>query len=157
MDFEMLNDLLFAGGWKEANWGLWLAALAPKAEYFPLLDIATPSENYSTDILDLAISSCTLKVPPRLTEHFALLQSIREILNEMLELKTPMRVYANSNLQFECERSAVLKAYRKGGVTLALPLTKKGIVGYYAQSYVNWIRSGALPAPVARNKPWWRL
>lgn len=28
---ELLQDLLFSFGWREANWGAWLSALAPRA------------------------------------------------------------------------------------------------------------------------------
>lgn len=170
LDLPMLDDLLFGGSWREANWGAWLAALAPQKEYIELLERRKPTLTHGQKLINLALASCGKDLPDELTEHFGLLQEVRAMLDELPQVHTPMRLSLNDGNVLRGEIELVKKTYKSGRLEEASYFAKQGILGYYLQSYKEWIRLGAPslsewlqkhPAPLSRlrKRPtdWWKI
>ncbi|MBC3907157.1 hypothetical protein [Undibacterium umbellatum] len=143
LNIDMLDDLLFCAGWRESNWGSWLAALAPQAEYIKLLEKRRPTLPHGTKVIDLALASCGSELRVDLIEHFDLLQDVREMLNTLPPIKLPMRFSLASEEMFNQEVDAVRATLRAFGLDAANDLGKMGILGYYGQSYKVWFERGA--------------
>jgi hypothetical protein len=170
---SMLNDLLFGGSWREANWGAWLAALSPQPEFIALLEKRKPTLPHGTNIVDLALASCGAELPSDLNEYFDLLQKIRIKLEELPHIRTPMRIILKDEEKFKVEVEAVKSAYRSKGLSAARDIAKQGVLGYYSLNYKEWLKQGApsldewlkkQPAPLFvsaresnRLKPWWEI
>lgn len=149
LDVDMLKDLLFASSWREANWGAWLAALAPNPAYLEHLELRRPTLPHGTRVIDLAKSSCGGSMPSELQEHLDLLAKIREMLAQLPSIRLPLRLYPNDDQQrlWQMEAQVVARVYRSNGLHLAKDQMLKGFIGYYGQSYKEWLVNGALPAP----------
>ena len=174
LDVHMVQDLLFTGSWREANWGTWLAAIAPQPEYIELLEKRRLTLPHGTKLIDLAIASCAAELPQHLESHLQLLQSIQEMLNKLPEIKTPMRLWLHDQKSYASEIETARSLLHNGNIKAGLELTKKGLLGYYGQSYKSWLNSGAPLAPEnskfkasllpagtfeksGTHKPWWKL
>ncbi len=171
----MLRDLLFAWGWREANWGAWLAALAPNVAYQELLIQRRPTLPHGTTVIDLALASSGAELAPVLEGHFALLLGIRELLEEIPATRLPLRPYPNieQEQRFNIENEEIRSIYHGEGLASANERMRQGIHGYYGQSHRNWLESGAPPppagwtivstpatgpiAPQSEHRPWWKL
>lgn len=173
LDLRMLNDLLFGGSWREANWGAWLAALAPQEEYIESLERQKQTVKHGTKVVNLALASCGGSLPSDLSEHFDLLSRIRDLLCELPQIRTPMRLVLGDEVP-KSEIAVVKKAYQLDGLTSARHLARKGVLGYYSMSYKEWLTAGAPllqewleknPAPLfvplqkenKQPKAWWKL
>ena len=178
LDVHMLKDLLFAGSWREANWGAWLAALAPNPAYREYLVLRRPSLAHGTRVIDLAMASCGAELPAGLEIHFDLLIKIREMLVELPSLRLPMRRYPDEGQECASQQEAELarEIYRSDGEQALRERLSKGTIGYYGLSYKEWLSRGAPPLPkhaevsrvvfttgppVATSQltpcPWWKI
>lgn len=149
LDVDMLKDLLFASGWRVANWGAWLAALAPDPAYVEHLTQRRATLPHGTDVIDLAKASCGAELPSEFEEHFALLTEVRKMLAELPSVRLPMRLHPSEDQQrlSQLEAAVVGRVYHSQGLDAARDQMSKGVLGYYGLSYKEWLKKGAPPAP----------
>lgn len=151
LDEEHLCDLLFCYSWREANWGAWLAALAPRPAYLPHLArrVAAPGERDGSKVFQLALAACGNPLPQELSDLYAVLEEVRETLDRLPSRPAPLRRDATRDQEraFNRERLVLLDAFRSGGVEAAKNLLTQGIIGYFGMSYPAWLAAGAPDAP----------
>ncbi|MDQ1832137.1 hypothetical protein [Massilia scottii] len=155
LDEELLCDLLFSFGWREANWGAWLAALAPQPAYAAHLARRRPTLPHGTTVMGLALAACGHEVPQELRDTYALLVEVRETLDQLPA--QPARLRRNYSRDQErairSENDAVREAYRTGGLDAAKKLLNQGLLRYFGATHQEWLRAGAPDAPaVARMR-----
>jgi len=146
LDKNMMHDLLLrVGNWRIANWGAWLAALSPQAEYIELLDQTRPHLPYGTDIIDLAKAACGTELPAHLTEHAKLLHDIRQLLSELPKTRLPLRLNINDEIknQLDAEVERIRFILRTQGEQAALFEKSQCTLGYYQLNYKQWLHRGA--------------
>lgn len=147
LDEELLQDLLFSWSWREANWGAWLAAIAPQAQYVDHLQRRRPSLPHGTVVADLALAACA-EAPgsPELAEHWTLLGQLRSQLEQLPELRSPLRLTPPLLNTPQSQRGvdAVRAAYRRGGVTAAREIfASEPLWGPYFSDHLAWARDQA--------------
>ncbi|MDQ1924782.1 hypothetical protein [Massilia pseudoviolaceinigra] len=152
---ELLCDLLFSFGWREANWGAWLAALAPQPVYAAHLARRLPTLPHGTTVVGLALAACGQEVQQELSDTYALLVEVRETLDRLPVQPIPVR--RNYSRDQECairrENDAVRDAYRTGGLDAAKKLLDQGLLRHFKATHQEWLRAGAPDAPaVARMR-----
>ena len=176
LDVHMVKDLLFAGSWREANWGAWLVALAPNPVYREYLELRRPSLSRGTRVNDLAMASCGAELPAELEMHFDLLTKIREMLAELPSVRRPMRLNPDEVQEraWRQETEAARRVYRSEGEQALRERLSKGVIGYYGLSYKEWLARGAPPLPERAEvtqicaaassagkapaaNPWWKI
>ena len=145
LDVHLLSDLLFLASWREANWGAWLAALAPTEKYKQLLLERRETLSHGTDIIDLAAASIEGKVPDRLANHFEALGGVPQMLAEVRPVVVPLRQWPTlaQEAQYNGEVEQIRQAYRRSGLGAALECMRHGMVGYNGESYGSWLSRGA--------------
>ena len=155
-DLHLLQDFLFAYSWREANWGAWIAALAPKPEYVDHLRLRRSTLPHGTWVIDLALAACGEALPHELKDHHRLWQSIMSMLDELPSAHVPLRLEPGPEIQEQWrEEAALLKsAYREGGLPAANERMKQGLLGYYAMDHAEWQRKGAAPVPLRKRQIW---
>ncbi len=72
LDEELLQDYLFSYGWREANWGTWLAALAPSNVYATHLQTRRATLPHGSVVMDLSIASCGAGSAPKVQHNESL-------------------------------------------------------------------------------------
>jgi hypothetical protein len=145
LDEHLLNDFLFAFGWREANWGAWIAALAPKPEYAAPLRQRRSALPHGARVIDLALAACGEPVAEGLAEHHQLRSSIARMLGELPSAHVPLRLEPGPAQaeQWRKEAAQARAAYLKGGVAAVQEQTRQGLLRYYGQSHQEWWRNGA--------------
>ena len=146
LDEHLLRDLLQAT-WREANWGAWLALLAPRPEYEALLLEIRGRHPYGQDILELAIAAHSGVVPAHLGEQHSSALRVRTMVESLQRQPRALRKNPGPSQQdaYQAELDAVRAAYRSGGAASALPLTRKGLLGYYGEDYWAWAARQSAP------------
>ncbi|NHZ39347.1 hypothetical protein [Massilia aquatica] len=149
LDEHLLCDLLFSGAWQEANWGAWLAALAPQPMYAAHLSRRLPTLAHGRTVLRLALGACGETLPQELEACSAALDEVRETLARLPAQPAPLRLYPSPEHLRAChrERLAISAAYRAGGLEAAKPLIGQGLAGYYNMTHAEWLAAGAPEAP----------
>jgi regulator of replication initiation timing len=149
MNSHLLRDLLFWLSWREANWGAWLAMLAPRPEYFWIVANQGTVHPEGKDLRDLTLSMMTGQVPDHLKEHHALALELRKMIEPLPSQPRRLRenLKESQDKSYRAELDAVRKAYREGGLEKALPLTRQGLLGHFGQDYWAW---SAKSEPVGR-------
>jgi len=142
---RLLQDLLFAYSWREANWGAWLAALAPDRMFVAYLSERRANLPHGTQVIDLALAACEETVPRDLAEPYADLLEVRLMLQEIPVEPPPMRIAPSSETEiaYTLECDAVRAAYRSGGLAGARQLLEQGLLRYYGLTYREWLMSKA--------------
>lgn len=141
---SMLEDLLFGATWREAVWGVWLAALAPSIEFVAPLIAKRPSLPHSSDLVDMATTTCQGRTAPVGNETFSALLKIRQRVQIVDCPQLPLREFPRaSTLRREIEQLNLVM--RSRGAQEAHKLLSKGRLGFYRQHYLKWIAEGAVP------------
>ena len=141
LNSELLQDLLFSWSWREANWGAWLAALAPSGHYIEHLENAKSMYPHGTIVHELALSSCGVEtVSDEAVEHLQFLTKIRDWLDCLPRCSSPLRIAPMPEMQqaINNEVEATRSAYKAGGVTAARRVMENGSLGYYLRDHVAW-------------------
>jgi hypothetical protein len=149
LDEALLQDLLFSYNWRQANWGAWLAALCPDERYAIHLETRRGTLPHGTTITSLAIAACRgTSVPDELSSHDALLQSIRGLLAQLPELKSPLRRNPTEAEQevLDVTFAAVRAAYRRGDRAEVDALLRHPLLRHFLLSHRDWVRT-RLPSP----------
>ena len=147
LDKHLLSDLLFTSSWREANCGVWLALLAPRAEYKELLEKILPNQSLAESTLTLALAAIDGHIAPERKTEFACLSSVRSMLDEIPDFPAPLRIAPTPEQipLYELERARICEALKKDHLQEALTLMRKGLFGYYKKDYRTWLREGAAP------------
>jgi len=147
LDKQLLRDLLFTSSWREANCGVWLALLAPKAEYKELLESMQSSMQPADSSLTLALAIMDGSPLTQWKTEFAYLSTVRSMLDEIPDFPVPLRkAPAGEQISlYELERVNIHKALKKAGLQGAQALMHKGLFGYYKKDYRTWLKEGAPP------------
>lgn len=155
LDEELLCDLLFSYGWQEANWGAWLAALAPHPVYAAHLERRLPTLPHGQPVLRLALAACGQPIPLEHSDAYAMLEEVRETLNRLPAQSPPLRRNPTAEQEQEYNRHSLLirAAYRSGGFEAAYPLMSHGVMGYYHMSHAEWLAAGTPEAPEVPELP----
>ncbi len=143
LDEELLQDLLFSYGWREANWGAWLAALAPRSSYVVHLQRLRPTLPHGTAVIDLAHAASSGEgVAVDLAEHWTLLCEVRDLIAQLPVLVSPLRVgpTVEEEALLKVEMDAVRKAYKKGGEAEARRAMLQQHLSLYFRSHLEWAR-----------------
>jgi hypothetical protein len=141
LNSELLQDLLFSWGWREANWGAWLAALAPSVHYIEYLENAKSMYPHGTIVQALALSSCGAEpASDEAVEHLQFLTKIRDWLDCLPWCSSPLRLAPSLEMQdaIKSEVEAARSAYQAGGVVAARSVMEQGSLGYYLRDHVAW-------------------
>ncbi|HEX8613763.1 MAG TPA: hypothetical protein VF800_21000 [Telluria sp.] len=155
LDEHLLCDLLFSHGWREANWGAWLAALAPQPVYAAHLARCMPTLPYGTTVLQLALGACGEALPQELEACSAVLDEVRETLARLPARPSPLRRHPTHEQLNAMKREHVIvrAAYRAGGYEAAKHLLGQGMTGYFAMTHQQWLAAGAPGAPAIPPMP----
>lgn len=155
LDEHLLCDLLFWHGWREANWGVWLAALAPRPEYAPHLARALHTLPRAGTLLQLALGACGEALPQELEASSAILDKVRATLDRLPAKPAPLRRSPSPDQEraMRRERLTIRDAYRAGGLDAARPLLRQGLTGYYDMRHAEWLALGAPAAPAVPRLP----
>ncbi len=149
LDEELLQDLLFSFGWREANWGAWLAALAPLERYVVHLQRRRPALPHGSVVIDLALAACAAgKVPGELAEHWSLLCRLRGQVEQLPRVVSPLRtgLTIDDEAALQAEVSAVRAAYRQDGEAGARrALAKQQRLSHVHRSHLDWARVAGFP------------
>jgi len=141
LDEDLLQDLLFSYGWREANWGAWLAALAPSQRYVRHLSRRRPTLPHGEVIVDLAQASCSgSSVSAHLSEHWALLGEIRDLLAQLPRIVSPLRVgpTLDEETVLMSEVDGVRAAYKAGGEIAARTAMRQRHLSHYFRGHLDW-------------------
>ncbi len=144
LDEELLKDYLFSYGWREVNWGAWLAALIPSKTYEGHLQRRRQTHPHGSAVIDLAIASCSGRdVPHELGEQWALLCDIRDLVARLPRISSPLRVAPTieEETALSEEIEAVRSAYRKGGELAAKAAMQQKHLSYYFGGHVELAKS----------------
>jgi hypothetical protein len=144
LDEELLQDYLFSYGWREANWGAWLAALAPSKGYEAHLQNRRPTLPRGSAIVDLAIASCGgREAPHELGEHWALLREIRDLVTLLPRVSSPLRLAptVEEEKALSAEMEAVRAAYKSGGEIQAREAMQQKHLSYYFRGHLEWAKA----------------
>ncbi|MEK8031125.1 hypothetical protein AACH06_09895 [Ideonella sp. DXS29W] len=148
LDEDLLQDLLFAFSWREANWGAWLAALAPQAAYAPHLRRRRAHLPHGTSVIDLALAGCAGEpVPAEVQDALGLLGRLRQWLQQMPPIHTPLRRAPSADewAARASEIEQIRQAYRQGGADRALQRWRSGPLAHELVDLGTWVRSGGKP------------
>jgi hypothetical protein len=143
LDEELLQDYLFSYGWREANWGAWLAALAPRKVYEAHLQNRRPTLPHGSVAIDLAIASCGEgNAPPELAEHWTLLCEIRDLVAQLPCVSSPLRLAptVEEEKMLSAELEFVRSAYRNGGEINAKVAMQQKYLSYYYRGHLEWAK-----------------
>lgn len=148
-DHALLDDMLFGYGWRAANWGAWLAALAPSAAYRESLALRRETLPHGTEVIDWALIGAGTDPAPAYSEQLMQLVQLRELLGEIPARTTPLRHAPNAAQAAALEQEAeqIRRCYRTQGTEAAIHLSHQGLTGYYNLSHPAWVNQGALPPP----------
>jgi hypothetical protein len=144
LNVRLLQDLLFAYGWREANWGAWLAALAPNQEFVAYLAERRPNLLHGTQVIDLALAACGEPLAIDLEKAYADLVEVVFMLKKMPIECLPMRIFPSPEVEkaYNQECEALRAAYRSGGVDLAAEHLGQGLLRHYGLTYKEWLGEG---------------
>ncbi|PTT24030.1 hypothetical protein DBR12_00200 [Acidovorax sp. HMWF029] len=142
---ELLQDLLFSFGWREANWGAWLSALAPRASYIPHLRSRAESLPHGKEVMSLALAACGEPLTEEIEVQHSLLQDIVTMLNKLPTVNFPMRRTPSllEETAFNAEVESLRRCYRETGLSQAKEQLGKGLLYYYGMSHTAWLKVGA--------------
>lgn len=145
LDDELLQDLLFSFSWREANWGAWLSALAPRASYLPYLQQRAASLPYGTKVINLALAACGDPLNKEVEVHYPLMQDVVGMLNKLPVIKCPMRrsLTEEEQTEFNSGVERIREMYRAGGIAAAKLYIKMSPLNYYLMSHDDWLKAGA--------------
>ncbi len=144
LDEALLQDLLFSYSWREANWGAWLAALAPNRGYVEHLRRRRPTLPYGAIVVDLASAACGGdQVSTEYAEHWMLLCELRELLGQLPRVVSPLRIgpTIEEEAQMKSEMEVVRAAYRQGGATAARKAMGQKHLSHYLRGHLEWAGS----------------
>jgi hypothetical protein len=140
LDEELLQDYLFSYGWREVNWGAWLAALAPSKRYEEHLQKRRQTHPHGSAVIDLAIASCTWRdAPHELGEQWALLCEIRDLVAQLPHVSSPLRVAPTieEETALSAEMEALRAAYKSGGELEARAAMQQKHLSYYLRGHIE--------------------
>jgi hypothetical protein len=144
LDETLLQDLLFSYNWRQAHWGAWLAALCPDHRYAAHLETRRNTLPYGTTITTLAIRACRgTPVEDALSEHWRLLQCVRALLDQLPELKRPLRKSPTEEEQriLDAQFVAIRSAYGRGDHASVEAALRHPLLRHFLQSHLEWVRS----------------
>lgn len=139
LDEHMMADLL-QSTWRQALWGAWLALLAPRPEYGPMLREIKGRHPDAWGIVGLAIAAHGGEVPWAFVDEFRLAKRIRKLVAALQVQPRALRKNPSPAelAAYRAEAEAVLATYRSGGAAAARPLTQKGLLWHYGENYWAW-------------------
>jgi hypothetical protein len=143
LDEDLLQDYLFSYGWREANWGSWLASLSPNKAYIKHLQNRKPTLPNGSVVIELAIASCGAgSAPAGLTEHWALLSDLRGLTSEIPRIVSPLRLAPtiDEEKMLNTEIESVRDSYKYGSVTSAKAKMQQPYLSYYSRPHLRWAK-----------------
>lgn len=149
LDQPFLAALLANHTFRGVVWGSFLAMLQPSDAFVGALRDAGPRCPHQAWIVDCAVAA--IEGRPQVPEHddvAVLAARCRRLLDGIPRPVVPLRPRptAAEFARMAREREHVRACYRSGGADAALAAIRGTLIGYYAQDYRQWVRSGAREA-----------
>ncbi|RQP26423.1 hypothetical protein [Piscinibacter terrae] len=146
LDEPLLQDLLFSYSWREANWGAWLALLAPRSSFVDHLEERRPTLSHGAHVMELALAACgDRRVPDTLVQQARWASEIRGLLELMPRAFSPMRLNPSQEQEVAMSGSVedVRAAFRQGGLQQAKLVLKQGPWSDYVLTPAEWLAKAA--------------
>lgn len=149
LDQAFFEALVAGHTFRGVIWGSFLAMLHPNTSFVDPLRAAGPRAPHNAWLVACALATIEGRAPD--PEHAAvagLAARCRELLEGLPRPVVPLRPFPSAAelAQMERERERVRARYRSGGAEAARAALRGTLVGYYAQDYEPWVRSGGARA-----------